>query len=92
MTEEKITAESVSEKVIDRLLPILKSSGSVSVSSSVTLNLGNYESARIEAGLTLPLNPSKEDIKNAKKTFQKAWSVVEEELGEQASEVLSSKK
>jgi hypothetical protein len=71
----------------DEVIRNLIERGFVSVSSAITLNLGNYESARLEARLTLPLKPTPDDLKNAKRTFKKAWQMIENEISVQAGEL-----
>ena len=54
----------------------------VKAHASITINLGNYESARIEAGIELPSTTDK-----TQETFKKAWAEVERELSIKASEI-----
>lgn len=61
--------------------------GSVYYEKSLTKNLGNYESAKITVGVTLPFSPSKEDIANAEKTIQIADDIVTAELELQLKEL-----
>jgi len=58
----------------------------VKANASITINLGNYESARIEAGIELPCTPEEAEV-----TFKKAWAEVERELNIKASEIRNRK-
>lgn len=54
----------------------------VRASASVKINLGNYESAGIEAGIELPC-----DIKDVPKEFERAWAEVYRQLEIKAAEI-----
>lgn len=54
----------------------------VSVKYGLTVNLGNYEAARVDAGVTLPCYP--EEVKEA---FNTAWRIAEAELQSQVSDL-----
>lgn len=54
---------------------------------SVTKNLGNYESAKVTVGVTLPINPSKEEVAHIKTTIEVADEIVTEELQVQLKEI-----
>lgn len=58
---------------------------------SVTKNLGNYESAKVTVGVTLPINPSKEEISHIKKTIEIGDEIVTEELEVQLKELLEDR-
>ena len=58
---------------------------------SVTKNLGNYESAKITVGVTLPINPTEEEISHIKKTIEVGDTIVTEELEVQLKELLEAK-
>lgn len=59
----------------------------VKTNASITINLGNYESAKIEAGIELPCEPSE-----AQEAFKKAWAEVERELSIKANEIRNKSK
>ncbi len=61
----------------------------ITVSSGITLNLGNYESLRVDVGISLPCKPTKKDVEE---TYTKALQFVEEKLAEQVAEIKSNKK
>ena len=58
---------------------------------SVTKNLGNYESAKVTVGVTLPISPSREEVALVKKTIEVADEIVTEELEVQLKELLEAK-
>ena len=58
---------------------------------SVTKNLGNYESAKVTVGVTLPINPSSEEIAEIKKTLEIGDNIVTDELEVQLKELIDSK-
>ena len=58
---------------------------------SVTKNLGNYESAKVTVGVTLPINPSDEEIAEIKKTIEIGDNIVTDELDVQLKELIDSK-
>jgi len=53
---------------------------------ALTLNLGNYESAKCEAGVTLPCY-----VEEIKEAFDEAWRIAEEEIQEQVAKVRKGK-
>ena len=58
---------------------------------SVTKNLGNYESAKVTVGVTLPINPSDDEIAEIKKTLEIGDNIVTDELEVQLKELIDSK-
>ena len=58
---------------------------------TVTKNLGNYESAKITVGVTLPIDPTAEELKMVSKTFEKADEVVTKELEIQLKDLTEDK-
>ena len=58
---------------------------------SVTKNLGNYERAKVTVGVTLPINPSDEEIAEIKKTLEIGDNIVTDELEVQLKELIDSK-
>lgn len=67
--------ETTEEKVIVKTYPDSVPLASVSVEGSITKNLGNYESLRIQASITLPCAVSETD-----RAYEEAWRQVEEQL------------
>nr|DAO11059.1 MAG TPA: hypothetical protein [Caudoviricetes sp.] len=58
---------------------------------SLTKNLGNYESAKITVGVTLPINPTSEEVDAINKTIEIADRITTEELELQVKELLEDK-
>ena len=58
---------------------------------SVTKNLGNYESAKITVGVTLPIEPTDEEIAVIKKTLEVGDEIVTSELEIQIKELIEDK-
>ena len=65
--------------------------GTIYYEKSVTKNLGNYESAKVTVGVTLPINPSDEEIAEIKKTLEIGDNIVTDELEVQLKELIDSK-
>jgi hypothetical protein len=63
------------------------SKSSVSVSYGVTLNLGNYESARLDATYTTDVPEGQ----SAEETYEVAWGVVAKQISDQAEGLKDSK-
>lgn len=58
---------------------------------SVTKNMGNYESAKITVGVTLPISPTDEEVSLIKKTLEIGDKIVTEELEIQLKELIDDK-
>ena len=58
---------------------------------SVTKNLGNYESAKITVGVTLPIKPTKEEIAAITETLEIGDEIVTKELEIQVKELIEDK-
>lgn len=58
---------------------------------SVTKNLGNYESAKVTVGVTLPINPSDEEVAMIKETLEIGDEIVTNELEIQLKELVDAK-
>ena len=63
----------------------------VTYEKSLTKNLGNYESAKITVAVTLPIDPSPDEVAVVKKTLEVADGIVTEELELQVRELLEAK-
>ena len=61
----------------------------VSTSVGLTINLGNFESARVNAGISFPC---KNDAAEIDATFKKAWTLVESEVARESKDVRGDKK
>lgn len=58
---------------------------------SVTKNLGNYESAKVTVGVTLPIKPTKEEVALIKETLEIGDEIVTNELEIQLKELVDTK-
>nr|DAH96058.1 MAG TPA: hypothetical protein [Caudoviricetes sp.] len=58
---------------------------------SVTKNLGNYESAKVTVGVTLPIQPTDEEVALIKKTLEIGDEIVTKELEIQLKELIDDK-
>lgn len=58
---------------------------------SVTKNLGNYESAKVTVGVTLPIQPTDEEVALIRKTLEVGDEIVTKELEIQLKELLDDK-
>ena len=58
---------------------------------SVTKNLGNYESAKVTVGVTLPICPTKAEIAEIQETIEVGDEIVTKELEVQLKELLDDK-
>ena len=63
------------------------SQGQIYIEKGVTRNMGDYNSARVTIGVTLPLNPTKEQLEDVKKTIDVANVIVDEEIENQLKEL-----
>lgn len=61
----------------------------VSTSVGLTINLGNFESARVNAGISYPC---KNEASEIEATFKKAWALVESEVARESKDVRGEKK
>lgn len=62
----------------------------ISATSSVTINLGNYNSARVE--MTIEKKINRPDRVNLKEEKEKLWDEVNAEVDRQAQEIRASLK
>lgn len=59
----------------------------VTYEGALTINTGNFENTKITVGITLPVNPTPQEIADAKETMEIAKSIVLEQLQSDAAEV-----
>lgn len=88
----KITRKKAAEKVSDESPKAVlenKPIGTVYVEKSVTKNMGNYNSAKISVGVTLNINPTDEDLAEAKKTINVCSELLDKEIEKQVSELMT---
>lgn len=70
----------------------LRQNGStVYYEKSVTKNMGDYNSAKVTVGITLPIKPTKEEIEYIKDTIEVADEIVTDEIENQVAELLDDK-
>lgn len=58
---------------------------------SVTKNMGNYESAKVTVGVTLPIKPTDEEVGLIKETIELGDEIVTSELEVQLKELMDDK-
>lgn len=58
---------------------------------SVTKNLGNYESAKVTVGVTLPIEPTAEEVTRIKHTLEIGDEIVTKELEIQIKDLVEVK-
>ena len=58
---------------------------------SVTKNLGNYESARVTVGVSLPIQPTADEVALIESTFEIGDELVTKELEIQLKELVADK-
>lgn len=74
------------------IVKILREGGNnIYYEKSVTKNLGNYESAKVTVGVTLPIQPTDEEIVLIKKTLEIGDEIVTNELEIQLKELMDDK-
>ena len=64
---------------------------SVYYEKSITKNLGNYESAKVTVGVTLPICPTKDEIAVINETLEIGDEIVTKELEVQLKELTEDK-
>lgn len=74
------------KKTTDPVMELRDSGCTVYYEKSLTKNMGNYESAKVTVGVTLPISPTKEEIVQIKTTIEQADAIVTEELEVQLKE------
>jgi len=75
-------------KEISKQATVLRKEGAnVYYEKSVTKNLGNYESAKVTVGVTLPISPTEDEIALINETIEIADQIVTRELEIQVREL-----
>lgn len=70
----------------------MRSNGcSIYYEKSVTKNLGNYESAKVTVGVTLPIAPTEEEVAEVKSTLEIGDDIITKELEIQLKELTEDK-
>ncbi len=78
-------------KLSDEVAKLRNDKCNVYYEKSVTKNLGNYESAKVTVGVTLPVNPTEGEIAVIKETLETADNIVTRELEIQLEELIDAK-
>lgn len=84
-----------SKPATDRPAPVVtlrEGNCNVYYEKSVTKNMGNYESAKITVGVTLPVSPSEEEVAAIKSTIELGDEIVTAELEVQLKELMEDVK
>lgn len=84
----KIKKDSVGSDVVRELR---EGRNNVYYEKSVTKNLGNYESAKVTVGVTLPIQPTDDEIALIKETLEIGDEIVTKELEIQLKELIDDK-
>lgn len=85
---KKIDKSEVSPDVVKNLR---EGQNNIYYEKSVTKNLGNYESAKVTVGVTLPICPTKDEIAVIKQTLEIGDEIVTSELEVQLKELVDAK-
>lgn len=64
---------------------------SIYYEKSVTKNMGNYESAKVTVGVTLPIQPTDDEVALVTETLEVADEIVTKELEVQLKELVEDK-
>ena len=83
-----ITKKKPSTNVVEELR---NSCCTIYYEKSVTKNLGNYESAKVTVGVTLPICPTEEERAEIQETIEVGDEIVTKELEVQLKELLDTK-
>ena len=75
----------------DTVAELREGRANVYYEKSVTKNLGNYESAKVTVGVTLPICPTKDEIALIRKTLEIGDEIVTKELEIQLEELTEDK-
>lgn len=79
------------EKPTDVIKELREGRNNIYYEKSVTKNLGNYESAKVTVGVTLPIAPSEQEIAQIKETIEIGDEIVTAELEIQLKELIDDK-
>lgn len=92
-SKEKEATRKVAVKEIDSAVSLeLRGKGcTVYYEKSVTKNLGNFESAKVTVGVTLPIRPTEQELHEIQATIEVADELVTAELEVQLKEITTKK-
>lgn len=80
-----------SPRISDEVEKLRNDRCTVYYEKSVTKNLGNYESAKVTVGVTLPVNPTDSEVAIIKETLEIGDDIVTRELEIQLKELVEDK-
>lgn len=81
----------VATKPSDVVMELREGRNNIYYEKSVTKNLGNYESAKVTVGVTLPIQPTDEEVALIRKTLEIGDEIVTKELELQLKELIDDK-
>ena len=81
----------VATKPSDVVKELREGRNNIYYEKSVTKNLGNYESAKVTVGVTLPIQPTDEEVVLIRKTLEIGDEIVTKELELQLKELIDDK-
>lgn len=87
MPKVKTGGSSTKTDLSEVVRTLREGNNSVYYEKSITKNLGNYESAKITVGVTLPVQPTEDEVGLVKSTLEVADKIVTEELVVQLREL-----
>lgn len=90
-TKTKIEKTRISSESGEMVKELRKGNCNVYYEKSVTKNLGNYESAKVTVGVTLPIEPTEEEVALVKRTLEVGDEIVTAELEVQLKELTGDK-
>lgn len=80
-----------SEKPSSLVRELREGRNNIYYEKSITKNLGNYESAKVTVGVTLPICPTDEEVALIKETLEIGDEIVTKELEVQLKELIDDK-
>ena len=66
---------------------VVSEAGQLYYEKGVTKNMGDYNSARVTVGVTLPFNPTETQVEAAKLTMRVACQLVDDEIEKQVEQL-----
>lgn len=87
----KVTKVASKDASVELIKELREGRNNIYYEKSVTKNLGNYESAKVTVGVTLPISPTHDEIALIKKTLEVGDEIVTTELEIQLKELVEDK-
>jgi len=72
---------------VDKATKLEKAPATVYLEKSATKNMGDYNSAKVTVGVTLPINYTKEDLKGVEATIEVLDAILDEHIVAQLKEL-----